>query len=222
MEEYEIVVTDVTEYGELRCVAGWDVGRQRMIRPEPAAAAFWPSAQVGPSAPFHPGHVVRFKATPPPTRFPHRTDDRVVVGPVSVVAALNIPDFVDLLRLIPANSPALLRVAPIEFNDGNPFIASDTECPSLFTLNTSATNLTFREKTYESKRTIRCLIDTGNGVADISIASAALRGIYRQNGLAGVSGSFGAGTLQLRIGTARGWGSYPDRCYIQLNDAYAI
>jgi hypothetical protein len=32
---------------DLRCVAGWDVNRKIMIRPEPRPAAFWPASYCG-------------------------------------------------------------------------------------------------------------------------------------------------------------------------------
>jgi hypothetical protein len=38
---YRIIVTEVTNYGNLYCVAGWDLEQNAMVRPEPAPASFW-------------------------------------------------------------------------------------------------------------------------------------------------------------------------------------
>jgi hypothetical protein len=38
LANYEIIVTDVTRYGSLYCIAGWDFRNSVMIRPEPSTA----------------------------------------------------------------------------------------------------------------------------------------------------------------------------------------
>jgi len=87
MLSYEIVVTDVTCYGNLYCVAGWDPGRGHMVRPEPPganaaeASKFWDEERAGVGRIFSAGNVVRFAAMPPPSNFPfpHATEDRILV-----------------------------------------------------------------------------------------------------------------------------------------------
>jgi hypothetical protein len=87
MATYQIVVTDVTCYGSLYCVAGWDLHADCMIRPEPPranmaseASKFWDGRFAGPGQFFSVGNVVRFDAAPPPANFlfPHATEDRIV------------------------------------------------------------------------------------------------------------------------------------------------
>src|ERR1700722_16639524 len=82
IEDHRLLVTDITEYGVLRCVAGWDLDRQTMIRPEPRPGDFWPAAVTGPGAIFRIGALVQFagQRPEPPTAYPHFTEDRVVVG----------------------------------------------------------------------------------------------------------------------------------------------
>ena len=84
---YEIIVTDVTCYGSLYCVAGWDRLTGQMIRPEPPGAKasnepsrFWNSGYAGPGKTFAVGNVVRVGATGalPDFLFPHATEDRMV------------------------------------------------------------------------------------------------------------------------------------------------
>src|SRR4051794_10573696 len=100
MPNYEIVVTYITNYGSLYCVAGWDLERRHMIRPEPPganaaeASKFWGGGFAGPGKIFSVGNAVRFKATRPPADFlfPHATEDRIVAGvtDIELVHALDI------------------------------------------------------------------------------------------------------------------------------------
>jgi hypothetical protein len=76
---YRVIVTDVTDYGDMHCVAGWDLLTERMVRPEPAPQSFWPAMYVGPEQIFWPGHVVEFEADLPRDQpLPHATEDVVV------------------------------------------------------------------------------------------------------------------------------------------------
>lgn len=84
---YEIIVTDVTCYGSLYCVAGWDRLTGQMIRPEPPganaadeASRFWNAGYAGPGKTFAVGNVVTLIATDalPDFLFPHATEDRIV------------------------------------------------------------------------------------------------------------------------------------------------
>jgi hypothetical protein len=88
---YELIITDVTCYGNLYCVAGWDLRNGGMIRPEPPgansaaeASRFWEGQYVGVGKLFAVGNVVRFEATAPPREFPypHATEDRIFVSAI--------------------------------------------------------------------------------------------------------------------------------------------
>ena len=102
MPTYEIVVTDVTCYGTLYCVAGWDRRAGRMIRPEPPAAnmaseasKFWDGRFAGPGRTLSIGNIVRVEASPPPPDFPfpHATEDRIVAAAtqMQVLGVLDLP-----------------------------------------------------------------------------------------------------------------------------------
>jgi hypothetical protein len=84
MAKFRLLVTDVTNYGDLRCVAGWDIDRKKMIRPEPHPLGFWQSSAIGPKG-FQRSSIAEFEAQvpSPSTSYPHRTEDRVVVGAVN-------------------------------------------------------------------------------------------------------------------------------------------
>ncbi len=52
-----IIVTDVTEMqGGMFCVAGWDGGAGRMVRPLRQDGRNWPEAEIGPAR-FWPGNL---------------------------------------------------------------------------------------------------------------------------------------------------------------------
>ena len=102
MADYRVLITDLTDYGTLRCVAGWDIDRNVMIRPEPAPAAFWPEDQSGPDKVFYPGQVVGFNAVQPEpaTDYPHFSEDVVVRGDVKLIRKLVAEDYKKILRKI--------------------------------------------------------------------------------------------------------------------------
>ncbi len=86
MPTYDLIITDVTCYGDLFCVAGWDMNNGGMIRPEPPtanavaeASRFWSAQHAGPGKFFAVGNRVQFDAAMPPANFPfpHATEDRV-------------------------------------------------------------------------------------------------------------------------------------------------
>ena len=104
MTQYDLIVTDVTSYGDLFCVAGWDRLSNCMIRPEPPGAnvaiessRFWSGQYAGPGRAFDLGNVVRFSAAPadPSFPFPHATEDRLV----DLAQSLSAPVVGSLLRL---------------------------------------------------------------------------------------------------------------------------
>src|SRR4051794_33727523 len=102
MAQYDLIVTDVTSYGDLFCVAGWDRLSNRMIRPEPPGAnaavessRFWSGQYAGPGRAFDVGNVVRFSAAPADASFPfpHATEDRLVdlAQPLNILETLTVP-----------------------------------------------------------------------------------------------------------------------------------
>jgi hypothetical protein len=95
MEKFRLLITDLTTYGQLRCIAGWDLDRKRMIRPEPRPGDFWPAAQTGAGTPFCPGAIAVFSAAPPKpvTDYPHLTEDHVVEGKIVRADALDAKAF---------------------------------------------------------------------------------------------------------------------------------
>ena len=50
MANYQLLITDVTNCGDLRCVAGWDLDRGKMVRPEPYREGFGKWTRLPPPA----------------------------------------------------------------------------------------------------------------------------------------------------------------------------
>jgi hypothetical protein len=103
MAKYRLLITDLTEYGELRCVAGWDLDRNKMIRPEPYAGGFWHQSYCGAGRVFTPGNIVTFDANlpEPKTDLPHLNEDRVVqIKTIAIERTLSRNEFMNHLDKI--------------------------------------------------------------------------------------------------------------------------
>lgn len=223
--DYRLLITDVTVYGDLRCVAGWDLDRSEMIRPEPSPGAFWPASKVGPDREYAPGHIVKLAATAPkpPTQYPHLTEDRVVVGDVVVEKKLNASEFTASLKQVGVTKPASLFEKPVEFANGKPFVPVDTEAPSLRAVNISAKGLKFFEYEFDGKKQIRCHMTIGSTTANISVTALDLRESYTGSGIAIVKQKFAdADQIHVRVGLARTFPAMPNRCYMQVNGVYRL
>src|SRR2546430_1970731 len=86
MAAYHLLITEVTNFGKLRCVAGWDLDREKMIRPEPHPTGFWQADKIAPAGKFEVGKTASFIGTKPnpATGYPHMTEDRVVTSEIAV------------------------------------------------------------------------------------------------------------------------------------------
>ncbi len=227
MTDFRILVTDLTEYGELRCVAGWDIDAKRMIRPEPAPAAFWPQADCGLGKTFNPGNIVVFKAAlpNPPTQLPHFNEDRIVKGAVTLEKQLSRNDFTEALRKLPTVGSAMAFALPVQSQNTKAYVPTGTDHPSLRGLLIKKRDITFTTEKYgDGPAKIRCVISMPKGPSiNLSIAACNLRETFRKGGRDGVKNLFQAhDTLHIRLGLARGFGNYPDRCYMQVNGIFGI
>ncbi|MGN6365893.1 dual OB domain-containing protein [Asticcacaulis taihuensis] len=234
MAQYEMVVTDVTAYGPLFCVAGWDVARGKMIRPEPPTTnpaynptRFWDASVAGPGQFFSLGNVVKFEAALPQPNFPfpHATEDRVLsaLGARSVVKKLTP---VQLVSTVAASvSPSIgdiynekLTVA----SSGKAFVIIGEKVSSLGAIEVNSKNIVFHEDRYDpSKPKLRAYIHDGVRQYDLSITSNDVKSIWNQNGLDGVNASLGKySKAHVRIGLSRPFPAMPEQCYVQINGMY--
>jgi hypothetical protein len=225
MEDYRLMITDVTEYGDLRCVAGWDLDRKQMVRPEPQPASFWPSKETGPNRPFFPGKIVKFAASKPtpPTSYPHLNEDRVVQGTVALEQILAPEEFSAALREIQTPTTNTLFGAPVEFSNSKAYISKGTNHPSLQGLRVDRKTIRFFEDDFGGKRRPRCRLTTPNRTVNLSIAATDIRQLFRSEGIAAVARHFNnVDEVHIRMGLARGFGQFPNRCYMQVNGIYGL
>lgn len=220
MARYRALITDLTEYGNLRCVAGVNLANKSMIRPEPAPGSFWTDTDCAPNGAFALGNVVTFEANSPKphTDFPHMTEEMVVEGEAKIDKTLEPEKFIRALSGLhtPLNK---IFGKHVEFSNGKPFIRTGTKCASLYGTNVERSAIEFHEA-YEKPR---IMLDDSGIRANLSITALSLRELYRSKGLAALAAQFkSAKELHLRIGLARGFGSYPDRCYMQINGIFIL
>jgi len=161
MAKFRLLITDLTEYGQLRCIAGWDLERGKMIRPEPHPGGFWQATLCGPGKPFAPGNIVSFEgaAPVPKTEYPHLNEDIVVQGAASLDKVLSADKFIEALRQVETVDRSVAFAAPVEIDNAKAFIRTGTKCPSLRGLKIKGDAVLFIEEKYGDKPPkARCLI----------------------------------------------------------------
>src|SRR5436190_23313204 len=133
MAQYRLLVTEITNFGDLRCVAGWDLDRNQMIRPEPFPGGFWHLDKTAPRGPFELAGTVQFVATNPnpSTEYPHLTEDRVVAGEIAVAAALEDKAAKKLLQSVAYNSLNELFDKNLVVDGEKAYVPLGAQCRSL-------------------------------------------------------------------------------------------
>ncbi|MGQ0686706.1 dual OB domain-containing protein [Bradyrhizobium sp.] len=230
MATYEIIVTDVTCYGSLYCVAGWDRISNRMIRPEPQgansrdeASRFWNAAYAGPGKTFSVGNVVRFDATNPlpDFLFPHATEDRIVdMGtPMHVLETLNPAAMVQAVAAGTAASlPLAFDNALVRVNS-KAYVPTGNKGRSLGAIEIPPSDIIFFEHQWQNENPkLRARVTSAGRVYDLSVPAEAARTRWRSAGLAAVKADVKASTrVHIRAGLSRPMQSRPNECYSQLN-----
>jgi hypothetical protein len=220
-----MIVTDVTKVGDERCVAGWDLARRRMIRPEPRPGDFWPPALTESGAPFEIGAVASYsiRSEEPATRFPHRTEDKIVDGDVVRLRAPNLGSSIQILRSIA--SPTIQHVfgGNVRVENERAFVKLDTQCASLGSVNIRRHEFAVFEDVIEGKKRLRGRLQIGNAVAYPTITAIDLRSLHRKQGFPAVQRQLARSSiLHLRLGLSRLFTGIDGRCYLQINGVYAI
>jgi len=222
---YRLFITDITDYGNQRCIAGWDVGRGKMIRPEPAPGSFWPVGAVGPHAQFELGALVEFDACVPktPTGYPHQTEDRVVTGASRRLRILTTSERRQILdETLSANLDDLYE-GNLQVENRRGFVPLGVNCRSLGAVEVAAAEVRIFEDTDWGKKRLRCQMQHGGSMIMPTVTSTLIRQRYRDEGIMAVLRQLApARTLHLRVGLARAFPQKPDRCYIQVNDIFPI
>ncbi len=220
---YRIVVTEVTLYGRLRCVAGYELDRGIMIRPEPEAAGFWEAKVCGPNTIFHPGHVVEFRGERPQTALPHNTEDVVVGGNPRRITVLSVDGFKQALQRAAAFSPETVFGEHLRFDGDKAYVPAGAACGSLACQTVEAASFKLFEHAYKDEHKLRAELTIGGHVLHLSVAAKALRQAFEKDGLAAARAlAPTVGRAQVRLGLARPFKDHPDQCYLQINGLHAL
>ncbi|WDR00450.1 hypothetical protein PSC71_06715 [Devosia sp. J2-20] len=226
---YRVLVTEVTNYGTLFCVAGWDIGRSEMIRPEPQgsnahqeASRFWSAEMAGPDRILAVGNIVRFDADSPPATFayPHATEDRVVTA-----AGVTVEAQVSAKKMISAVAGSVSTSLPAMFNgfqrqaNGKAFVPGGTLGSSLGAIELDSSRVKFFVNEFNGSKKLRVKIQDDVASYDLGVTSDELRSLWRTSGVASLNEMCAQASLvHIRAGLAR---PFPEgRCYVQLNGAY--
>lgn len=220
---FRIVVTEVTLYGKLRCVAGFDLDSRRMIRPEPGPAEFWPALVCGPNTTFAPGHVVRFNGNQPQTALPHRTEDVVVRGTPWREAKLNREGFRKILGSARDLSPDAVFQGHLRFDGMKAYVSAGAPCGSLAGLELAAADIRLAERKYHDETKLEAVLDLEGHELHLSVAAKDLKQAYQKEGLKASRSLLGnPDRLHVRLGLARPWKDHPNQCYLQVNGIYPL
>jgi hypothetical protein len=233
MAVFEIIVTDITCYGTLYCVAGWDRRRRQMIRPEPPTASntsegsrFWNEHHVGPGRPFSIGNIVRFDASPPPHEFPfpHATEDCLVnlSRPIDVVGRLTLPQIAQAVAGgISSSLEAAFDGGLVRASFGKAHVAGGYLGRSLGAIEISPNRLHLYIDTYEDKQRLRSRIRIRNNLYDLSVPADAARKRWKEGGLQALQADANSSSrIHVRVGLSRAFDGHP--CYAQVNGLYFL
>lgn len=234
MPDYEVVITDVTNYGDRYCIAGWDLNRHTMVRPEPPGAnaadepsRFWDGQWAGPGKFFDVGNVVKFEANLPPPNFafPHATEDRVWVraienAPLRTLTAAQLVDAVGVSIGLGAAFVGGLVRAP----SGKAYVPRDFAGPSLGAITVPVGRLNLFENAYDpAKPKLRAHLTEGGLRYDLALTSDAARARWLAAGLKALRADIGACEhIHVRLGLSRPFRGRPDECYAQINGLYLL
>jgi hypothetical protein len=224
MATYRLLITEVTNYGDLRCVAGWDLDRQEMIRPEPHREGFWPAESIGPTKSFDLGKTAQFEAADPvpPTDYPHLTEDRVVSGKVAPGTQMSDADFRKLLRETAFPTLAELFERNLILDGSKAYIPNGTQCRSLGGLEVDVKGVVVESyHNYQGKLRLRLrFLDAAGYLGPNLTSTRAYHALHAGNIDALIAEIKGASKLVLRMGLAR---AFPkDQCYLQVNEFFVV
>ena len=235
MPTYNLIITDVTRYGDLFCVAGWDLDNGGMIRPEPPtanavaeASRFWPVQHAGPGKFFAVGNRVRFNAAMPPANFPfpHATEDRLVVpGNSAVTGQMTAPEIVQSVALgISASLDDVFGGELHRAHSGKAHVAAGAQTGSLDAIEIDPGDIGFYEDNPSpGKRRLRALIDHDGIEYDFSVPADAARARFLAGGVAALEADAQASqTIHVRLGLCRPFAAMPNSCYAQVNGLYFL
>ncbi|RSB86886.1 hypothetical protein EFR00_28430 [Rhizobium sophoriradicis] len=236
MPTYELIITDVTRYGSLFCVAGWDMQNGGMIRPEPAtanalaeASRFWGEEDAGPGKFFAVGNIVRLDAAVAPAHFPfpHATEDRIFVagGNTAIIGQLTPTQIAQVVA--PGLSASLGQSFGGQLhraNSGKAYVVAGAQTCSLDAIEIEPASISFYEDNPSpGKRQLRALIDQHDAEYDLSVPADAAKSRFLIGGIATLQAdALASQRIHVRLGLCRPFSAMPNSCYAQVNGLYFL
>lgn len=232
MPNYRVIVTDVTQYGSLFCVAGWDIDNGGMIRPEPhttsansEASRFWGEGAVGQGKVFAAGRLVQFQAALPPAGFPfpHATEDRLVTP--NTFQVLDNWGQVQMVEAVAAGvSHSLVQAFGghlVRANSGKAYVPAGQNTNSLGAIEIGPGQIEFFEDNPNNKRRLRAMVTDQDATYDLTVPAWAARSRFLAGGPEAVqTDANNSARIHLRVGLARAFADAP--CYAQINGLYFL
>lgn len=231
-----MITTDVTSFGdELYCVAGWDVERRTMVRPEPpgtvassGAARFWNSDYVGPGKVFQVGSPVTFEGNQAPAGFPypHATED-VILRPESQIKSDRKVSLAETAALaagsVSASVTQVYDGGARTTSSGLLYVASGHIGRSLGAMEIKG-GVVFHEKRFPQKPTkLRVRLALGHQTYDLPVTSTAVSALWRAEGLDALQKKADrSNRIHIRLGLARPFAARPAECFAQVNGLYLL
>ena len=238
MPTHRLIITEVTRYGDHFCVAGWDVDRAIMVRPEPStanalvtASRFWDARYAGPGKLFQVGNFVTLEnlsESPPNFQYPHRTEDRLQVRGAKAQIH-NGYELRQVAEIVKGGVSASIRAV---FDGGlqrswtgtgstTAFVPRGFVGRSLGAVEIAPDRMHFAEKTSNGKIQVRALIREGVTTFDFSVTSDEIKTVFQAGGLDAVRQLLvGCELVHVRLGLSRPFPQKPEECYAQVNGLY--
>jgi hypothetical protein len=215
----DIVITDVTEMGNGNyCVAGWDIGAKRMVRPLPDGG-YWTASLVtrhGIAAGRQISAEPRGKAD---GNYPHLTEN-IRIDLASIKQSVDV--FLDWLGESAPQVTAGLSTGfggRLQWNKEwngvkeGVYVLPGAQCSSLIAVRVPRTSLVFSEAFGKVKATL----NDGSDSYRLTVSSKVLKEAWRAGGLAALNDMLPTTKeFHVRIGLARPFDN-PPKCYAMLN-----
>ncbi len=236
IEIYRLLITDVTRYGSLFCVAGWDLNSNRMIRPEPQGATaqnessrFWHNDSAGPGKFFDVGNIVEVAAsTPPPDfPFPHATEDRIYFHHKSNNLIKKLPHTEIVYAVRTGIKTSLNDIFGGNFqvtSTGKIYVDANTQTCSLDSITITPGQISFYSKPNEkNQEKLRARISEKTNTYNFSVPADAALSLFSGGGVDALAHAANSSQkIHVRLGLSRPYVKIPNTCYVQINGLYFL
>jgi hypothetical protein len=215
----DILITDVTEMGQgIYCVAGWDTGAKRMVRPLPKGS-YWTASLVEQHG-VVPGRLISAELQGKPNGiYPHLTEN-TPIDPASIKASKDVSS--DWLGESAPRVTASLSAGfdgHLQWNKvwngvkQGVYALPGVQCSSLVAVRIPRIDLAFSG----AFRRLKATLYDGSDGYQLTVSSKVLKEAWRAGGLEAVNNVLPrTKEFHVRVGLARPYDD-PPKCYAMLN-----